>query len=106
MEQIEQLLNKTGINLTFGTEIIKGIPGFDFVELKGEPSYYDVEKQDISFMVSTSNVVALVLVDDDSFTFTDKYYLYTCKIVGNPIADLTGLSLLHINIITKTNVPS
>jgi len=91
-EPVEQILDAVGENLEFSAATIKGIPGFSLVVLQGDGNLYDVEKQQFSFMLSSLDVEANSIVEDDTFTMDDTVYTYTFRVTNTPVPNLAGWS--------------
>lgn len=111
-EPITAALELAGIELKFPKHkekfdetVITAIPGFDITKVYGgETSVYDIEKQDFIFTASTEECTAKNIITDRECTLDDGTYLYTFKLSRDPLNDLTGWSLLYLDLTNKINV--
>ena len=101
VEDIQMVLEKAGVLLTFNQFELYGIPGFQFETLIGLDNNYEVTKQNFIFQVSTLDVADNQLQLDDEFTIEDTAYTHTFKVTKAPVPDLTGYSKLYVDYISK-----
>ena len=99
VEDIQMVLEKAGILLTFTQFEIYGIPGFQVESII--TADYEVTKQDFTFRVSTLDIADNQLQLDDEFTIDDTAYTYTFSVTKAPVPDLTGYSQLYVDYISK-----
>jgi len=102
-EPITRALTIAGTTLTFNDFTIRGVVGFNLTVLyKGEQSLYEIEKQNFSFQIATSDVLDNEITMGLTFTAENSGYLYTFQLDRPPIPDVTGWSEIHTNLITTT----
>ena len=102
MEDIQMVLEKAGVLLTFTQFELYGIPGFQFETLVSLDSNYEVTKQNFIFQVATLDVADNGLQVDDTFSVDDTAYSYMFKVTKTPVPDLTGYSKLYVDYVSKT----
>lgn len=98
-EDIQMLFDLTGVDLEFENGTIKGLPNYLQETLYN--GTYKVEKQDFRFIISTLDCQEIEVKPGDIFSFEDTTYIQTFKVVNQPIHDLTGLSELICEYISK-----
>jgi hypothetical protein len=98
-EDLELLFNLTGVDLEFEAGSIKGLPNYLQETLYN--GTYKVEKQDFRFIISTVDCVELAITSGNTFTFEDTAYTLTFKVTNQPIHDLTGVTELICEYISK-----
>lgn len=98
---IQKVLKTAGVDLTFTTFDIKGIPGFDLQVLyKGEESLYEVERQNISFHVHILDLAENSVTNDMQFSCEDDTYRYTFNVEGVE-PDFTGWAFMKVSFRSK-----
>lgn len=96
-EPIADLLLCFGVPLEFNAFTVLGISGFDTQVLyKGETTLYEVERQNFSFCVLTKDCRDNNIAVGMQFFMEDGSYRYTFEVDRPPIADLTGMSEIHV----------
>jgi hypothetical protein len=101
MEDIQMVLEKAGVLLTFTQCEIYGIPGFQTESLVNLDTNYEITKQAFTFQVSTLDLADNGVQVDDEFTIDDTTYTYTFSLTKTPVPDLTGYSKLYVDYISK-----
>lgn len=96
-----KMVNAAGVDLEFPTGSVKGIPGFETQVLyKGEESLYEVEKQNFSFQLLSSDWLDNELTTGMQFTMDDETFQFTFEVVGTQ-PDLTGWLIVKVIFISK-----
>lgn len=98
-EDIQMLFDLTGVDLEFENGTIKGLPNYLQETLYN--GTYKVEKQEFRFIISTLDCQETEIKVGDTFSFEDTTYILTFKVVNQPIHDLTGLSELICEYVSK-----
>lgn len=102
---IDQYLEELGDVLTFTGFTIYAIPGIEVSYLtRGEDSVYGTEVQEFCFKTSTKSCKDNNIIADKTFTHTDGLYVYSFKILENPITNHAGWSTLKTSFISKSSV--
>lgn len=98
-EDIQLTVETAGVELTFASSSIFGIPSYLIETLYN--GTYKLEKQDFKFIISSSDCLENNIKQGDTFTFEDITYIYTFKITNDPVSDLTGYTTLTCEYVTK-----
>jgi hypothetical protein len=98
-EDIQILMDTMGTEFTFSTTSMMGL-----VNYLPETLYngtYKVEKQDFRFIITTVDCLENSVSIGQIFSFEDQAYIYTFKVVNDPIHDLTGCTELICEYVSK-----
>jgi len=98
-EPIDTMLALTGTNLVFPSFTILGLPNYLAETLYN--GTYKVEKQDFRFIISTKDVGINSINVDSTFYMEDLTNRYNFIVTLEPIQDLTGLSELVVDFVSK-----
>jgi len=103
-EEIQEILTLEGRDITFTAFSIKAIFGTSTTLLRQEPSFSEVEQLEFNFYVSTLDCVNNTIVGKDTFTMSDSIYIYSFKVLRNPIPYMDGWSRISAGFTGKVSV--
>ena len=95
-EPTSVLIETLGDTLTFSSYTLKGFLQFSITLLASDDSSYIKERREFAVNVLTSDAKAKGLSSGTTFTVSDGSYVYTFKISGIPVADVTGFTKLTV----------
>ena len=89
----QQVLNKAGIPIDFGSFDFKVIPGFEMETFYTDSGNADITKQNFKFQALTSDVKNSGVKSGDTFILSDDTYDMTFTVEGLQ-PDLTGWHII------------
>jgi len=84
-DEIKATIAEDGKILTFDNGLLDAIMGTSTSLLRQEPSFAEVEQTEINFYASTKDCIDLEVAAQQLCTMDDDVYIYTLKILRNPI---------------------
>ena len=96
-EDIDNILEVTGEDLTFTLGVIKGVPMQQVYNLENLSSPYDIEKQEISFWVSEKGFSLVNIIEGIEFSYSVLTTTYTFKVISF-VRDFLGFVQLKVYI--------